>query len=164
MSQLTEREQRENTDEGESLSGKDRSVDQAMEAQSYAHSSSCADLTVPCSGVLSEDMQDVKKDIVNKKISIEQQSISELEKKKREGKIRPVVLSFTDRSTKDLLLEASKTEYHRYSNFKFEKELTAKDKAKRQRLWPKIEAARKEGKKAFFVGAKVIIDGKEITE
>lgn len=39
---------------------------------------------------------------------------------------------------------------------------TTKDKEMRNKLWPRIDEARKQGEKAFFVGAKAIIDGIEI--
>lgn len=233
MSQLTEREQGENTDEGKSGSGKDGSDDQDMESHSYASSSSCEDPTEPRAGVLSKDMEDVKKDIVNikeinknqekriseleEKVIENQQKISELEEKvnesernlwlhglkekeeedvrkrvidicsamvpeaadnfpqhiesvqrvgkRSEGKTRPVLIKFSDKSTKELLLKTSKSsEYHRSSHLKFGEELTAKDKKMRTMLWPQIEAARKERKTAYFDGAKAVIDGKEISE
>lgn len=44
----------------------------------------------------------------------------------------------------------------------FGEDLTSRDKETRNKLWPHIETARKEGKKAFFRGAKAIIDGKEL--
>ncbi len=85
--------------------------------------------------------------------------------KRSEVKHRPVIIRFIVRSTRDLLWETYKrSEHHLSRGVKFAEELTAKDKDTRVRLWPLIEAARKEGKKAFFVGAKVIIDGKEISE
>ncbi len=85
--------------------------------------------------------------------------------KRSEVKHRPVIIRFIVRSTKELLWETYKrSEHHLFRGVKFAEELTAKEKDTRVRLWPLIEAARKEGKKAFFVGAKVIIDGKEISE
>ncbi len=85
--------------------------------------------------------------------------------KKSEGKNQPVILSFTERSTKELLLTTSySSEYHRSSPLRFKDVLTAEDIDTRNRLWPQIEAARKKGKKAFFIGAKAIINGKEISE
>ncbi len=244
----------ERTDEGKSGSGKDDLVNNpVLEAQSDDQSIRCP---VPCSGALSEDMQDVKKDMVNKKINKEelegevnkeqenqqktisdlkeelnkvnkekenqQKTISDLKKKleeakrntrefnlwlyglqeqkgedlrkrvidicccvapeaapdfdklinivlrvgqKKEGKNRPIIMSFKERSTHELLLTALySSEYHRSSPLQFKDVLTAGDIDTRNRLWPRIEAARKEGKKAFFIGAKAIIDGKEIKE
>ncbi len=85
--------------------------------------------------------------------------------KKSEDRVRPVIIRFIARSTKELLWKTYKrSEYHRSRNLWFAEDLTAKDKDTRNRLWPRIEAARKEGKKAFFAGATAIIDGKEIRE
>lgn len=38
----------------------------------------------------------------------------------------------------------------------------AKFKEAQNKLWPQIDPASKEGKIAFYVGAKAIIDGKEV--
>ncbi|XP_026145135.1 uncharacterized protein LOC113119726 [Carassius auratus] len=272
MSQLTEREQGENTDEGKSGSAKDLSDDKDMESPSNA-GSRCEDQTEPCSGDLSKYMQDGKEDIVNiKEINEEQRKrISELEDKvnevikkqekriveledkvneviknqekriveledelneiiknlqnrisaleekvneserilwlyglpeqegedvrkrvieicstvvpeaagnfphhigiaqrvgkRKERKPRPVIIKFSDKSTKELLLKTSKSsEYHRSSILSFEKDLTAKEKEKRNKLLPIVIAARKEGKTAYFDGATAIIDSKEICD
>lgn len=83
--------------------------------------------------------------------------------RKTAEKVRPVILRFTARSTKELLWKNSKgSEYLHSRKLRFAEDLTTKDKDTRNRLWPQIDAARKQGKKAFFVGAKAIIDGKEI--
>ncbi len=37
------------------------------------------------------------------------------------------------------------------------------DKAIRKELWPKVAAARQVGKKAYFVGVRAFVDGKEIS-
>ncbi len=243
----------EHTDEGKSGSGKDDLVNNpVLEAQSDDQNIRCP---VPCSGALSEDMQDVKKDMVNKKISEEelegevnkekenqqktisdlkeelnkvnkekenqQKTISDLNKKleeaerntrewniwlyglkeeepedlkkrvfaicccvapkaapdfdkhidivhrvgqKKEGKTRPIIMSFKERSTQELLLTTLySSKYYRSSSLKFKDVLTAGDIDTRNRLWPRIEAARKEGKNAFFIGAKALIDGKKIS-
>ncbi|XP_052439387.1 uncharacterized protein LOC127978630 [Carassius gibelio] len=250
MSQLTEREQEQNTDEGKSGSAKDLSDDKDMESPSNA-GSRCEDQTEPCSGDLSKYMQDGKEDIVNiKEINEEQRKmiseledkvnevikkqekrISELEEKvneiieKKEKRIaelekaecnlwlyclpeqegedvrkrvmdilgdlvpeaagnlthhigivqrigrrsqdrdRPVIIKFSDKSTKELLWNtAIRSKDFCSSNLWFGEDLTAKDKKKRNKLWPQVEAARKEGKTAYFVGAKAIINGKEISE
>ena len=41
-------------------------------------------------------------------------------------------------------------------------DLTTKDKEMQNKLWPQIEEAHKQGKKAFFVGTKAIIDGIDV--
>ncbi len=85
--------------------------------------------------------------------------------KKGEGKVRPVIIRFIARSTKELLWKTSNTsEFYLSSSLKFAEDLTLEDKDTRIRLWPLIEAARKQGKIAFFAGASAIINGKEIRE
>ncbi len=237
MSQLTEREQGENTDEGKSAFGKDHFDDQALETQS------CTDIISELGeevNELNENQQETISDLeeeVNKVIDNQQKRISDLEEKvnkvidnqqkriskleekvneaerklnlwlyglqeqegenvkrrvidicrnvvpgaayifplhidtvqrigkKGEGKVRPVIIRFIARSTKELLWKTSKSsEFHRSSSLKFAEDLTLEDKDTRFRLWPLIEAARKEGKIAYFAGAKAIIDGKEIRE
>lgn len=78
-------------------------------------------------------------------------------------KVRPVITRFTSRSTKELAWKSAKgSEYLMSTKLRFGEDLTIKDKETRNRLWPHIEAARKEGTKAFFIWAKSIIDGKEL--
>ncbi len=85
--------------------------------------------------------------------------------KRSEVKPRPVIIRFIARSTLELLWETYKrSEHHLFWKLWFGKELTAKQKDMRKKLWPIIEAARKEGKRAFFAGATPIVDGKDISE
>lgn len=74
-------------------------------------------------------------------------------------RIRP-----TFRREQDLVLNFTVTgsEYFASWKLRFGEDLTTKDKETRNRLWPHINAARKEGKKAFFVRAKALIDGREL--
>lgn len=70
-----------------------------------------------------------------------------------DGKTRPVIIRFVARSTKELIWKKGKgSKYLSTKRLRFGEDLTAKDKEARHRLWPQIEAARKEGKKAFFRG------------
>lgn len=48
------------------------------------------------------------------------------------------------------------------NKLRFTEDLTAADKALREKLWPLIDAAKKEGKRAHFAGVRVIIEGMEI--
>ncbi|KAK7939191.1 hypothetical protein WMY93_002517 [Mugilogobius chulae] len=83
--------------------------------------------------------------------------------RRMEGKIRPVITRFTTRSMRDAIWRASKdSDFLRVRKLKFGEDLTSKDKEARSKLWPAIEEARKQGKRAFFVGARAIIDGKEM--
>lgn len=83
--------------------------------------------------------------------------------RKNAEKIRPVIIRFVARSTRDLIWKNAKgSEYLKSRKLRFGEDLTTKDKEARNKLWPQIDAARKEGKRAFYVGAKAIIDGKEV--
>lgn len=76
---------------------------------------------------------------------------------------RTTFIRFTSISTRDLLWRAAKrSEYLRNNKLRFAEDLTSEDKALRNKLWPIIEAAKKEGKKAHFAGIRVIIEGKEV--
>lgn len=70
-------------------------------------------------------------------------------------RIRP-----TFQREQDLVLNFTVTRSENLTSRKlrFGEDLTTKDKETRNRL----DAARKEGKKAFFVGAKALIDGREL--
>ena len=57
---------------------------------------------------------------------------------------------------------AKNTDYLTSRKIRFREDLTSRDKETRNKLWPHIETARKEGKKAFFRGTKAIIYGKEL--
>ncbi|KAJ8250947.1 hypothetical protein GJAV_G00215170 [Gymnothorax javanicus] len=56
---------------------------------------------------------------------------------------------------------AKDSDYLKDNKLKFGEDLTFKDKEARNKLWPLIAEAHKQGKKAYYVGAKAIIDGKE---
>ncbi len=76
---------------------------------------------------------------------------------------RTTIIRFTNRSTRNLLWRvAKKSEYLKNNRLKFAEDLTTEDKAIRNKLWPIIEAAKKNGKKAHFAGTRIIIDGKEV--
>lgn len=63
-----------------------------------------------------------------------------------------VTIQFLSRSLKDMLQKATKSSsYFRSKELGFGEELTTMDKAMRKQLWPKVEAARQVGKKAYFV-------------
>lgn len=76
---------------------------------------------------------------------------------------RPVIIRFVRRSTRDLIWRQAKhSEYLRSHKLRFTEDLSQADKLLRMKRWPLVEAARKEGKRAFFVGVRVFIDGKEV--
>ncbi|KAL1247019.1 hypothetical protein QQF64_034454, partial [Cirrhinus molitorella] len=78
-------------------------------------------------------------------------------------KPRPVIIRFTSRTARDLTWKGAKgNDFLKKNNMYFKEDLTVKDRATRSLLWPTIDKAQKEGKKAFFVGIRAIVDGKEI--
>lgn len=83
--------------------------------------------------------------------------------RRAEGKTRGVIILFTFRSVRDEIWRAAKNNnYLREKKLRLGEDLTKEDKEKRAALWPIIERARKNGSKAYFVGVKGYIDGKEI--
>ncbi|XP_050974976.1 uncharacterized protein LOC127170781 [Labeo rohita] len=83
---------------------------------------------------------------------------------KNAEKTRPVIIRFVARSIRDLIWKNARgSEYLKSRKFRFGEDLTTKDKdmEARNKLWPQIDAAHKKGKRAFYAGAKAIIDGKE---
>lgn len=82
---------------------------------------------------------------------------------KAEGKTRPVITRFTTRSTRDAVWRAAKNNnFLKARKLSFGEDLTSKDKETRRILWPIVDEARQRGKKAFFVGAKAFVEGKEV--
>lgn len=76
---------------------------------------------------------------------------------------RTIIIQFVSRSLRDLLWKAAKTStYLKSKELRFGEDLTNIDKDIRKQLWPKVEAARQVGKKAYFVGVRAFVDGKEI--
>ncbi|KAI2655616.1 Orotidine 5'-phosphate decarboxylase [Labeo rohita] len=66
-------------------------------------------------------------------------------------------------ATRDLTWKGAKgNDFLKKNKMYFKEDLTIKDRAAQNLLWPSIDKARKEGKRAFFVGIKAIVDGKEI--
>lgn len=54
------------------------------------------------------------------------------------------------------------SEFFCTNQLRFSEDLVAPDWERRRLLWPAVEKARKEGKRAYFVGAHAFIDGSEI--
>lgn len=77
---------------------------------------------------------------------------------------RPVIIRFATREARDNIWRSSRTAKELLSarRLRFTEDLTAQDKAARNELWPQIDEAKKAGKRAFFVGARAFVDGKEI--
>jgi len=76
---------------------------------------------------------------------------------------RPIIIRFTTRTARDLIWKhAKQSPFLKTQSLRFKEDLTAADKEARSRLWPAVDRARKEGKAAYFSGARAFIDGKEI--
>jgi hypothetical protein len=57
---------------------------------------------------------------------------------------------------------AKKNDYLKYNNLRFKENLTAFNKESLNSLWLMIERARKEGKSAYFAGAKAFVNEREM--
>ncbi|XP_016346672.1 uncharacterized protein LOC107692222 [Sinocyclocheilus anshuiensis] len=80
---------------------------------------------------------------------------------KLDNRPRPVIIRFAKRSTRDLVWRQAKhSDYLRNHKLRFTEDLTQADRMLRMKLWPLVEAARKEGKRAFFIGGQAFVDGK----
>lgn len=81
------------------------------------------------------------------------------------GQVRPrsIIIQFTKRTARDMLWRAARgNEYLNGNKLRFAEDLSAADRSTRNQLWPQVEAARREGRRAYFVGARAFVDGKEI--
>ncbi|KAL1252080.1 hypothetical protein QQF64_019876 [Cirrhinus molitorella] len=68
---------------------------------------------------------------------------------------RYIIIQFSSRV-------ARTSEFLRSNQLRFTEDLIAPDRERRRVLWPAVEKARKEGKRAHFVGARAFVDGSEI--
>ncbi|ROL41441.1 hypothetical protein DPX16_6839 [Anabarilius grahami] len=76
---------------------------------------------------------------------------------------RAIIIQFSSRVTRDGVWRAAKSsEFLRANGLRFTEDLTAFDRERRQLLWPAVEKARKEGKRAHFVGHRAFVEGSEI--
>lgn len=79
-------------------------------------------------------------------------------------KPRGVIIQFTMRHFRDALWKAAKSSTFLADNhLRFAEDLSPDDRERRQQLWPLVEKARQEGHRAYFVGPKAFVDGKELT-
>ena len=76
---------------------------------------------------------------------------------------RVVIMQFTMRHFRDIIWKAAKrSDYLTARKLRFKEDLSPEDRERRNLLWPQIEKARKEGKIAYFVGARAFVNRKEI--
>lgn len=84
-------------------------------------------------------------------------------KRSNNNQPRGIIIQFTSRIYRDAVWRAAKkSTYLKGNNLKLAEDLSPDDRARRNRLWPSVEAARKENKLAFFVGGRAFVEGKEI--
>ncbi|XDV11857.1 hypothetical protein PO909_000662 [Leuciscus waleckii] len=78
-------------------------------------------------------------------------------------KPRGIILQFTMRHFRDALWKAAKNSpYLATHHLRFAEDLSPEDCVQRNKLWPLVERARQQGKRAYFVGPKAYVDGKEL--
>lgn len=76
---------------------------------------------------------------------------------------RPIIIQFSSRVTRDGVWKAARaSEFLRANQLRFTEDLTVPDRERRKLLWPAVDKARKEGKRAHFVGGRAFVDGSEI--
>lgn len=125
-------------------------------------------------GLVVEEGEDVRKRV----ISICQKTAPDLKDKlpdvidsvHRLGKahqdkqrVRDVILQFSMRHYHDGVWKAAKhSTFLQENKLRFKEDFSPDDRARRNQLWPLVEKARKEGKIAYFVGARAFIERKEI--
>ncbi|RXN17132.1 general transcription factor II-I repeat domain-containing 2-like protein [Labeo rohita] len=78
-------------------------------------------------------------------------------------KPRGIILQFTMRHFRDALWKAAKNSpYLTKHHLRLAEDLFPEDRERRNKLWPLVEKARQQGRRAYFVGPKAYIDGKEL--
>ncbi len=78
-------------------------------------------------------------------------------------KPRGIILQFTMRHFRDALWKAAKNSpYLAKHHLRFAEHLSPEDREQRNKLWPLVEKARQQGRRAYFVGPKAYIDGKDL--
>lgn len=76
---------------------------------------------------------------------------------------RSVIILFAFRTARDEVWKNARNHiFLREKRLRFGEDLTQADKKTRERLWPRIEEARKQGKRAFFRGTRAFIEDVEI--
>lgn len=76
---------------------------------------------------------------------------------------RPIVIQFICRRTRDVWKDAKTSPYLKENrDLKFAEDLSKEDRERRSKLWPIIEKARRENKKAYYVGSRGFVNGTEV--
>lgn len=77
---------------------------------------------------------------------------------------RRIIVQFLSRTCRDAIWAAAKrSELLKQKKIRILEDLTQEDKEARNKLWPLVEKARREGKKAGFNGPTAFINGKKIS-
>lgn len=77
---------------------------------------------------------------------------------------RRIIVQFLSRTCRDAIwTEAKRSELLKQKKIRILEDLTQEDKEARNKLWPLVEKARREGKKAGFNGPVAFINGKRIS-
>ncbi|KAL1252624.1 hypothetical protein QQF64_017317 [Cirrhinus molitorella] len=83
--------------------------------------------------------------------------------RKQLNKTRGIILQFVSRFYRDAVWCAAKeSTFLRENNMKISEDLSLADKERRNKLWPAVEKARKENKRAYFIGGRAFVEGIEI--
>lgn len=84
-------------------------------------------------------------------------------KRMGDNKPRGIIVQFTSRFHRDAVWRAAKeSSFLRNNNLKISEDLSQADRERRNKLWPVVEKARKENKRAHFVGGRAFVEGAEI--
>lgn len=76
---------------------------------------------------------------------------------------RLIIVQFTSRSVRDKIWkDAKSSDYLRRNNYRVLEDLSLNMKEERNKLWPLVNQARDEGKRAGFRGAFAYVEGKKI--
>ncbi|KAI2646220.1 Recombination-associated protein RdgC [Labeo rohita] len=79
------------------------------------------------------------------------------------GRARAIIILFVLHWVRDVIWKnAENSDYLKECKLRFGEDLTNEEKASRALLWPYIQKAHNEGKKAYFIGSKAYVDGREI--
>lgn len=125
-------------------------------------------------GMLEKEREDVRERVIQicqqllpdakDKLPFVVDTVHRLGRKQSAGdKPRGVIFQFTSRFYRDAIWRAAKdSSFLRNNNLKIAEDLSPSDREKRNKLWPLVEKARRENKRAYFVGGRAFVDGTEI--
>ncbi|KAJ0057693.1 hypothetical protein NL108_011915 [Boleophthalmus pectinirostris] len=84
--------------------------------------------------------------------------------RENENKPRGIILRFSSRTYRDAVWKAAKnSSFLKERHLYFTEDLCPADRERRAALWPVIQAARREGKIAYYVGPRAYISSKEVS-